>query len=311
MVSSCSNEVVEPPELDELTGVWELTTTVESNSCDEDDNSTNTQLITLIQCGDEVTIINENGLWGTGKIFGERMEFTGSEIQEEDDGSTATVQTTGMASGTSIMLEGTFTTQVTFDTSSAQNTCVIVTEASMVLVAEYLKDCIDRDQFGDPTLSDYILPWPAGKSYILNNSYCVPTGGHRLQQAYDFLIPVGHTIIASRAGIVRQVKEDSPDDGLGSDHNHVMIEHSDGTVGFYAHLKQKCVFVEVGENVMVGQPIALAGHSGTTDVVHLHFGVYGNYPPREGNDRAINFRNMEGPVDCRGGLVMGAEYTAK
>ena len=68
--------------------------------------------------------------------------------------------------------------------------------------------------------------------------------------------------------------------------------------------------VAVGENVIAGQPIALAGHSGTTDVVHLHFGVYSSYPPVEGDDRAINFSNTDGPVDCRGGLVMGETYTA-
>jgi hypothetical protein len=31
----------------------------------------------------------------------------------------------------------------------------------------------------------------------------------------------------------------------------------------------------------------------------------------EGDDRAVNFRNMDGPVDCRGGLVNGAAYTAQ
>lgn len=160
-------------------------------------------------------------------------------------------------------------------------------------------------------MSDYILPWPSGNTYSLNNSYCVPTGGHREQQAYDFLIPVDDPVVAARAGVVRQIKEDSPDDGQGSDHNHVMVEHSDGTVGFYAHLKQEGVLVGVGDNVAAGQTIALAGHSGTTDVVHLHFGVYDDWPPEEGSDRAVNFRNVEGPVDCRGGLVNGAAYTAQ
>ena len=69
--------------------------------------------------------------------------------------------------------------------------------------------------------------------------------------------------------------------------------------------------VELGENVAAGQTIALAGHSGTPDVVHLHFGVYSSYPPVEGDDRAVNFSNMDGPVDCRGGLVDGAAYTAQ
>ena len=146
---------------------------------------------------------------------------------------------------------------------------------------------------------------------MLNNSYCVPTGGHREQQAYDFLIPIGEPVLAARAGIVMQVTEDSPDDGQGTDHNHVMVEHSDGTVGFYAHLQQNGVVVEVGEPVEQGQTIATAGHSGTTDVVHLHFGVYDSWPPVEGQDQAVNFRNTPGPLDCRRGLVNGATYSAQ
>jgi murein DD-endopeptidase MepM/ murein hydrolase activator NlpD len=89
-----------------------------------------------------------------------------------------------------------------------------------------------------------------------------------------------------------------------------VIEHDDGTSGFYAHLKQSSAQVMVGESVTAGQVIALAGHSGTPDVPHLHFGVYATYPGVEGNDVAVNFRNTAGPVDCRGGLVWGATYTA-
>jgi murein DD-endopeptidase MepM/ murein hydrolase activator NlpD len=62
-----------------------------------------------------------------------------------------------------------------------------------------------------------------GESYRLNNSYCVPAGGHREQQAYDFLIPIDDPVVAARDGVVRQIKEDSPDDGQGTDHNHVFI----------------------------------------------------------------------------------------
>jgi murein DD-endopeptidase MepM/ murein hydrolase activator NlpD len=144
----------------------------------------------------------------------------------------------------------------------------------------------------------------------MSNSYCIPTGGHRQQQAYDFEIPIGDPIVAARAGVVRQIKESSPDNGQGTDHNHVFIEHEDGTVGFYAHLKQNGVLVDVGDNVEAGRTIALAGHSGTTDVVHLHFGVYDDWPPVEGQDQAVNFRSMDGPLDCRGGLVMWGTYTA-
>jgi hypothetical protein len=293
-------------------GVWELSSTVSSNTCDMANASTNTETITLIQCSNEVSVITGAGFWGSGTIKNDRLEFTGSEVKTDDDGCVSTHYSSGILTGTSTMLKGTFTTNITFDQDSCadKTNCNVQTNVTISLIAAYQSSCLDRDDFGDPATSEYILPWPVGKSYVLNNGYCQPNGGHREQLAYDFAIPLGDTIVAARGGVVRQVKEDSPDDGQGSDHNHVMVEHTDGTVGFYAHLKQWGVIVEVAEIVDAGQPIALAGHSGTTGIVHLHFGTYSDWPPTEGNDRAVNFRNTNGPVDCRGGLVVGETYTA-
>lgn len=313
MTMACSDETLDSTDLSDLSGVWELTTTITSNTCNMNDGSSNKDWIILIQCDKEVSVIRGAGLWGSGAIQGDRLDFTGTEVLTEEMECLATYSSTGKLNGSSTLLEGTLTTNITYDPDACtdKTDCSVETSVSLSLISSYESSCIDRDDFGDPAESKYILPWPVGKSYVISNSYCVPTGGHRQQLAYDFLIPIGDPIVASRAGVVRQVKEDSPDDGQGSDHNHVMIEHADGTVGFYAHLKQNGVFVNIGENVEAGQGIALAGYSGTTDVVHLHFGVYSSWPPVEGNDRAVNFKNMDGPVDCRGGLVNGATYTAQ
>jgi murein DD-endopeptidase MepM/ murein hydrolase activator NlpD len=301
-----------PPDPLELTAVWQLSATVNSNTCGLPDGGTNTDRIILIQCGNSATVIAGPGLWGTATISGQDVNITGTEAQTDNTGCRTTHQSTGTLSGTSALLEGTLSTNITFDQVSCGPTeaCTVETNLRLSSPTAYLSSCLNRDEFGDPAQSEYILPWPAGESYAISNSYCIPTGGHRQQQAYDFLIPIDDPVAAARAGVVRQVKEDSADDGQGSDHNHVMVEHADGTVGFYAHLRQEGVLVEVGDNVAAGQTIALAGHSGTDDVVHLHFGVYDDWPPVEGSDRAVNFSNMDGPLDCRGGLVNGATYTA-
>jgi hypothetical protein len=311
--TACGSDILETSDVVDLTAVWRLSTTVSSNTCGLTNDSSSTEPITLIQCGSDASVITGGGLWGSGTVLAGRLDFTGTEVHTDLEGCQTTHRSTGSLSGTATLLEGAFTTDVTFDPGScgAQAACTVETSARLSLTAAYLSSCTDRDHFGDPAASEYILPWPAGRTYRLNNGYCVPTGGHREQRAYDFLIPIGDTVVAARAGVIRQVKDDSPDDGEGSDHNHVMVEHGDGTVGFYAHLMQGGVLVEIGENVEAGQAIALAGHSGTTDVVHLHFGVYAHYPPVEGDDRAVNFRNTDGPVDCRGGLVTGGTYTAQ
>jgi murein DD-endopeptidase MepM/ murein hydrolase activator NlpD len=171
--------------------------------------------------------------------------------------------------------------------------------------------CLGRANFGVPQNSNYILPYPVGTSYPVYQSYCWSTGGHRNQLAYDFTMPIGDTVIASRRGVVREVKENSPDNGQGyGEHNYVYIQHDDGTLASYAHLKQYSVVVEPNDTVEVGQYIALSGNSGKSGEPHLHIGVYENYPPVEGVDIPINFRNAEGPLDSRGGLIRGENYKA-
>jgi murein DD-endopeptidase MepM/ murein hydrolase activator NlpD len=174
--------------------------------------------------------------------------------------------------------------------------------------------CMERAVFEEPSQSPYILPYPVGSSYRLMQGYCYPKGGHRNQLAYDFETPVGTQVIAARSGLVMQVRSDLPDDGKQpqpGQHNHIMIKHDDGTVAFYAHLKQNSIIVKVGDYVSQGQPIAQSGNSGNTQgLPHLHFGVYESWPAKEGFDVAVNFRNAEGTLDQRKGLRPGGYFKA-
>jgi len=54
--------------------------------------------------------------------------------------------------------------------------------------------CSERIALLDPELSDYILPFQVGRSYILSQSYCNPYGGHSNQLAYDFAMRIGDTM---------------------------------------------------------------------------------------------------------------------
>jgi murein DD-endopeptidase MepM/ murein hydrolase activator NlpD len=174
--------------------------------------------------------------------------------------------------------------------------------------------CIERAIFGEPSQSSYILPYLVGDSYRLMQGYCYSEGGHRNQLAYDFETPIGTPVISARSGLVMKVRSDLPDDGKqpeSGQHNHIMIKHDDGTVAFYAHLKQNSIVVKVGDRVSQGQPIAESGNSGNTQgLPHLHFGVYQNWPAREGFDVAVNFRNAEGTHDQRKGLRPGGYFKA-
>lgn len=162
-------------------------------------------------------------------------------------------------------------------------------------------------------MSPYILPYPVGQAYRVSQSYCTHLGSHANQLAYDFDIPVGRDIIASRAGRVVLLWEGTPDTGdsvYGFENNYLFIRHSDGTVAMYAHLKQYSIDVEVGDYVEQGQRVAASGNSGTWGTPHLHFGVYATWPNREGIDVPVNFSNAEGPLDARGGLQAARTYRA-
>src|SRR4030042_712963 len=129
---------------------------------------------------------------------------------------------------------------------------VVVTMMALILLGGCSENnrkplaCMERAVFGDPSQSPYILPYPFGASYRLMQGYCYTKGGHRNQLAYDFETPVGIEVIAARSGFVMKVRSDLPDDGKqpeSGQHNHIMIKHDDGTVAFYAHLKQDSVLV--------------------------------------------------------------------
>lgn len=292
-----------------IIGDWELTTTITSNTCGLPNGTTETEIVALAQSGDALSITTFSGLWGTAEVDGQNVTIAGLE-RSDDFGWPATLETAGTGSATETEITGSFTTTVDFDPGSGDHTdCEITTSFTMEKLEE--SPCLDRAIFGDPQDSDYILPYPVGASYSIYQSYCNPTGGHRNQLAYDFSIPIGDTVAAARGGVVRDIREDSPDDGQGyGEHNFVWIEHQDGTAAFYAHLMQNSVIVEPGDTLQLGQYFALSGNSGESDEPHLHFGVYEDYPPVEGVDLPVNFRNADGPLDSRGGLIRWEFYTA-
>lgn len=143
-------------------------------------------------------------------------------------------------------------------------------------------------------------------------SYCHPESSHETQLAYDFWMPIGSQVIATRAGVVRDLREDISDEAQTSLLNFVIVEHEDGTAAFYAHLTRDGALVEMGQQVEAGELIALSGASGRTHSHGvLHFQVFRTWPPREEADVAINFSNAEGLLDGRGGLREGTFYRAR
>ena len=165
----------------------------------------------------------------------------------------------------------------------------------------------------DPSLSEYVLPYPIGETFTVTQSNCFPNGGHNLTFAYDFNTTMGDTIVASRPGVVTFVNDQYADTDWVSGHeNNVFVGHSDGSRIRYTHLMQGGVLVGVGQNVVQGQPIGLSGNSGNTGgFPHLHLSAFrDNTSFNRQNTIPINFCNALGPVNNQNLLIGGQSYTA-
>lgn len=173
----------------------------------------------------------------------------------------------------------------------------------------------DQD-FGDPAQSQYVLPFRAGETYRVNQTYCPPNPawGHHNWFAYDFEMPIGTPVVAGRDGTVIFTQDSKPDgnrDCSTNSGNYVIVEHDDGTVIHYYHLTTGGALVAPGERVTQGQVIGLSGDSGCSSGPHLHVSVFRERNFTRQYTLPFNFRNALGPLDANRGLVQDARYTAE
>ena len=166
--------------------------------------------------------------------------------------------------------------------------------------------------FGEWQSSEYILPYPAGTSYLVGQANC-SGGGHSgfWRYGYDFLMEIGTTVVASRSGVVVQVDEDGEDYDQTRT-NQVVIRHPDGTAMLYSHLTKDGALVAVGDAVSPGDPIGLSGVTGNTGgTPHLHQSLHPCAAISEDRNSCrsmpFNFSNTETNPN---GLQAGRSYTA-
>jgi murein DD-endopeptidase MepM/ murein hydrolase activator NlpD len=160
--------------------------------------------------------------------------------------------------------------------------------------------------YPEQSTSSYILPFPVGFSYVVGQGNCT-AGSHSDDQeyAYDFDMPIGTTIIASRAGTVIAVEESFVDGNrTPGQENYVIIQHADDTISGYYHLTQYGGLAEVGSSVSQGDPVALSGDTGDSTEPHLHFEVL---ECQDCDSLPINFYNTRAHTN---GLLDGKSYEA-
>jgi murein DD-endopeptidase MepM/ murein hydrolase activator NlpD len=128
----------------------------------------------------------------------------------------------------------------------------------------------------DDTSFVYWLPYKKGNSYLFIQG-ANSKMSHQNELSFDFKMKQGTSICAAREGVVIATKADSDHGGMKAEYladgNHIIIQHADGSVAQYWHLKKDGVLVKVGDNVQKGQIIGLSGNTGYTAFPHLHFQV--------------------------------------
>ena len=172
--------------------------------------------------------------------------------------------------------------------------------------------------FPEWTTSAYVLPYPVGKTYTVDQANCSPPGnGHRgaARYGYDFLMPIGTTVTAARGGVVVYVDESHFDGEIASTgkDNVLLIRHDDGTFALYGHFTHDGVSTALGEHVNAGDQVGLSGNTGNTaNKPHLHFSVTTCNPVEMGTATCptipITFRNTDPNPN---GLQAGTAYTAR
>ncbi len=147
----------------------------------------------------------------------------------------------------------------------------------------------------------YKLPWTGGARYTVYQDY---------NKHFDFGLPVGTQVRASRGGTV-YVKRATEDGGCCDPscdvyNNYVRITHSDGSYGFYLHLKYGSITVNTGDTVSQGDCLALSGLTGYTCGAHLHFNVNASSSNYAGDPYGVAFTEIS---FVEGSIPTGGNYS--
>jgi murein DD-endopeptidase MepM/ murein hydrolase activator NlpD len=120
--------------------------------------------------------------------------------------------------------------------------------------------------------SPYRLPFAGRRLVCQGNNGAISHHGWE-EFAYDFYMPEDTPVLAARGGRVIRAVNDHDSFGFDAPANLVAVDHGDGTVGWYLHLRKGGALVAPGALVRRGDEIARSGWTGRALIPHLHFHV--------------------------------------
>lgn len=143
---------------------------------------------------------------------------------------------------------------------------------------------------------DYDLPFKKGLGFKISQGYN-GAFSHKNENALDFDMPTGTDVLAAREGVVVAIVDTNfgacLTEACKTKANYVLIQHSNGTFGYYAHIQYHGAKVTVGTTINKGDIIASSGNTGYTAGPHLHFMCF--LPREDGRESlATKFRINNG-----------------
>lgn len=163
---------------------------------------------------------------------------------------------------------------------------------SLAALALWIGCCGPRglDRYPPREGSPYRLPF-AGRRWVCQGNNGVISHNGAQEFAYDFYMREDTPVLAARAGTVIATRADRDTIGTSAPANFVAVDHGDGTVAWYLHLRKGGVLVAVGARVGEGAEIARSGWTGRAMIPHLHFHVTRG---EGGETIPVTFRDAEG-----------------
>ncbi|WP_422048798.1 M23 family metallopeptidase [Shimia sp.] len=138
----------------------------------------------------------------------------------------------------------------------------------------FIQNYVDQDSSGgtrDHTCGGLTYDGHKGTDFALPTSKAMAEG-------VNVLAAAGGVVLGVRDGMRDQIirTEDIPKLNGRDCGNGVAIDHGDGWVTQYCHMKRNTVSVATGDQVKRGQPLGEIGLSGRTQFPHLHISVRHN-----------------------------------
>jgi len=123
---------------------------------------------------------------------------------------------------------------------------------------------------GSGTQADWL--WPVDSTTHSINSPFDHQRSYGPHEGVDLYAAYLDSILASRDGIVTWASNRRRSTGELSDYGyHVVVDHQDGFVSWYAHMEH--LLVDEGDVVNQGSVLGKAGSTGNSTGVHLHFSI--------------------------------------